>query len=226
MLFLAAADRALLCTLTMFPFVDVHHSGDDPARFCNVESIQDNFRYPAVDLRAANGYYYYLGRCIYQRWYDPRRYGFSSIGSPNGILGNTATDSFLFPVSVDQVFNFKSCDYSSSTEPPATYRAIPRFVLGGTLLILAVIPPLRQSVEMYKVTKRFQTNRTMELLVREGAVYFVVYVSLLSFLIFLIARTFSLDLGTCFSISSTRSIFPSSISCCSWTRLVIRSAVL
>lgn len=96
MLFLAAADRALLCTLTMFPFVDVHHSSDDPARFCNVESIQDNFRYPAVDLRAANGYYYYLGRCIYQRWYDPRRYGFSSIGSPNAILDNTATDSFLF----------------------------------------------------------------------------------------------------------------------------------
>ncbi|KAF8559778.1 hypothetical protein OG21DRAFT_1503006 [Imleria badia] len=77
-------------------------------------------------------------------------------------------------VTIYQVFNFKSCGYSSRTEPLPTYRAIPRFVLGGALLILAVIPPLRQSVEMYKVTKRFYTNRTMELLVREGAVYFVV----------------------------------------------------
>jgi len=33
-------------------------------------------------------------------------------------------------------------------------------------------------VEMYKFTKRWQTNRLMKLLVREGAVYFVVYVQL------------------------------------------------
>ena len=31
---------------------------------------------------------------------------------------------------------------------------------------------------MYKLTKRWQTNRSMELLLREGAVYFVVCVSL------------------------------------------------
>ncbi|KAF8548764.1 hypothetical protein OG21DRAFT_1500821 [Imleria badia] len=105
-------------------------------------------------------------------------------------------------VTVGRVFNFKFCNYSSSIEPFPTYRAIPRFVLGAALLILAVIPPLRQSVEMYKVTKHFHTNRTMELLVREGAVYFVVNmlfnivnavdVPIIDFMLFLDALGYSL----------------------------------
>ena len=78
----------------------------------------------------------------------------------------------------DPDFNSNKCIYSSNITPPAIYRSIPRFVFGATLLILAVIPTLRQSIEMYRATKRWQTNHSMKLLVREGAVYFVVYVSL------------------------------------------------
>ncbi|KAI9456199.1 hypothetical protein HD554DRAFT_2078178 [Boletus coccyginus] len=77
-------------------------------------------------------------------------------------------------VTVDQVADFKSCSYSSDNAPSATYRAIPRFVLGATLLILSVIPTLRQSVEVYRLTKRWKTNRLMKVLLREGTVYFVV----------------------------------------------------
>jgi len=77
-------------------------------------------------------------------------------------------------VTVAQTLNFRYCSYSSRGTPSATYRAIPRFVLGTALLILAVIPTFKQSIEMYKLTKRWQTNRSMKLLLREGAVYFVV----------------------------------------------------
>ncbi|KAH0831396.1 hypothetical protein J3R83DRAFT_14063 [Lanmaoa asiatica] len=59
------------------------------------------------------------------------------------------------------------------TSSSTTYRAIPRIVFGAALVILAVIPTLIQSVEMYRLTKRWQTNRTMKLLVREGVLYFV-----------------------------------------------------
>lgn len=85
------------------------------------------------------------------------------------------------PVTLGQLLNVKFCNYESPNAPSATYRAIPRFVLGVALLVLAVIPSLRQSFEMYKVTKRWRTNRTMQLLLREGAVYFVVCVPLRPF---------------------------------------------
>ncbi|KAI9456201.1 hypothetical protein HD554DRAFT_2036981 [Boletus coccyginus] len=77
-------------------------------------------------------------------------------------------------VSVSQLFNYKSCKYSLEESPPQADRAIPRFVLGVALLILSLIPTLRHMVAMYKFTKRWETNRLMKLLVREGAVYFVV----------------------------------------------------
>ncbi|KAF8122306.1 hypothetical protein EV363DRAFT_1182894, partial [Boletus edulis] len=88
------------------------------------------------------------------------------------VYNNPATS---LVVSTDQVVNFKFCGYTPKfDEPKPTYRAIPRFVLGAALLILAVIPTLAQSVEMYKITGRWRTNRIMQLLVREGAAYFIV----------------------------------------------------
>ncbi|KAF8138798.1 hypothetical protein EV363DRAFT_1314817 [Boletus edulis] len=77
-------------------------------------------------------------------------------------------------VTVVQVLNFRYCSYAPRATPSATYRAIPRFVLGSTLLILAAIPTFKQLVDMYKLTKRWETNRPMQLLLREGSVYFVV----------------------------------------------------
>jgi len=78
-------------------------------------------------------------------------------------------------VSVGQVLNFKFCNYASTlTTPSATWRALPRFVLGAVMLILAVIPTLKYSINMYRVTKTWQSNRSIKLLLKEGAVYFVV----------------------------------------------------
>lgn len=95
------------------------------------------------------------------------------------LIIDSFTRSRFSPVTIVQVPESNYCNYSSSPTPSVTYRAIPRFVLGVTLLILGFVPTLRQSVEMYKLSKRWQTNRPMELLVKEGAVYFVVYVSII-----------------------------------------------
>jgi hypothetical protein len=56
------------------------------------------------------------------------------------------------------------------------YPATPRFVLGATLVILAVIRTLKQSVEMYKATKQWQPNRYIQQFVKDGIVYFFTYV--------------------------------------------------
>ena len=46
--------------------------------------------------------------------------------------------------------------------------------LGFLLFALVIIPMFKQVHEMYVVTKQFQLNRYMKLLVREGIVYFFV----------------------------------------------------
>ncbi|KAF8428932.1 hypothetical protein L210DRAFT_3652216 [Boletus edulis BED1] len=51
-----------------------------------------------------------------------------------------------------------------------------RLTLGAMLTILAVFQTLKQSFRMYKATKRWQPNRYMQKLVKDGILYFVVYV--------------------------------------------------
>lgn len=54
---------------------------------------------------------------------------------------------------------------------------IPHSVTSVTLFVLAVAQILKQSFDMYKVTKKWQSNQYMKLLVREGISYFLLYVS-------------------------------------------------
>jgi len=48
-----------------------------------------------------------------------------------------------------------------------------RSVLGAMLLILAVISTLKQSIAWYKATKQWQPNHYMQLLVKDGVLYFL-----------------------------------------------------
>lgn len=84
----------------------------------------------------------------------------------------------FYPAWVDQTVNFEYCSYSTTKQPLPIYRAIPRFTIGAALLILFVVPTLTHTYEIYRLTGRWHINRAMELLVKEGAVYFVVYVPL------------------------------------------------
>lgn len=145
-------------------------------------------------------------------------------------------------VAVVQVLNHRYCNYTPRTTLSPTYRALPRFILGAMLLILTAIPALKQSVDMYKLTRCWQTNWIMKLLLREGAVYLVVYVSFVSLCHFctydyrlpfvfpsspqkksnyLRALSLSLKPGMCFSISSMQSDCLSLVQRYSWIPLVI-----
>ena len=82
-------------------------------------------------------------------------------------------------VTIVQVSDFSFCNASWNSIPFMfdVFMEIPRFVLGATLLILAVTQTLKHSVNMYKATKHWQLNRYMERLVRDGIIYFLVYVA-------------------------------------------------
>ena len=76
-----------------------------------------------------------------------------------------------------QVIDISFCGFSSNAPPlNYLYAAIPRFVLSVALLVLAVIPTLKQLVGMHKATKQWQPNKYMQQLVRDGVLYFFVYV--------------------------------------------------
>ena len=86
------------------------------------------------------------------------------------------------PVTVVQVMDFSFCSILRDT---------PSSLLLGTtalrsgfsvmLFILAVIPTLKESLVLYRATKRWQPNRYMQQLVKDGFFYFLAYVSHLPF---------------------------------------------
>ena len=51
-----------------------------------------------------------------------------------------------------------------------------QITLGALMCLLLAIQFIRESLQMYGATKRFRLNRYMNLLAREGVVYFFTYV--------------------------------------------------
>ncbi|KAG8216260.1 hypothetical protein J3R82DRAFT_8303 [Butyriboletus roseoflavus] len=89
----------------------------------------------------------------------------------NGIYANSNQYS---SVTILRVLNFTYCSFSfNKASFSVVYRTIPRFVLSVILLILAVIPTVKEAVETYPFTKHWQINQYMKLLVREGVLYFI-----------------------------------------------------
>lgn len=83
------------------------------------------------------------------------------------------------PVTIAQVLelSFWNSSWSNAVFIVDVYDMIPRFALSAMLLILAIVQTLKQSLTMYKATERWQPNRYMERLVKDGILYFLVYVS-------------------------------------------------
>ncbi|KAF8428922.1 hypothetical protein L210DRAFT_951277 [Boletus edulis BED1] len=50
----------------------------------------------------------------------------------------------------------------------------PRYVLSAMLVVLAIIPTLKQAVEMHRATKQWQPNLYVRQLVKDGILYFLV----------------------------------------------------
>ena len=55
-----------------------------------------------------------------------------------------------------------------------------RVALSMMILILAIISTLKDSVVLYQATKQWQPNHYMKLFVKDGILYFIVYVSFCS----------------------------------------------
>ena len=91
----------------------------------------------------------------------------------------------FLPVTVVQVIDFSFCDGSFSNPSLASHLLLGiislRIALSVMLVILAVIPTLKELVVMYKASKKWQPNHYMQLFVKDGILYFVVYVSLSPF---------------------------------------------
>lgn len=83
-------------------------------------------------------------------------------------------------VTIVRLVNFSFCAISTSkiVAKLDIYGRIPPLVLCTTLLVLATIQTLKEAVMMYKATKHWQPNQYMQHLVRDGVLYFLVYVSL------------------------------------------------
>ncbi|KAF8126822.1 hypothetical protein EV363DRAFT_1173633 [Boletus edulis] len=75
-------------------------------------------------------------------------------------------------VSIFQVLDVTICTVMISTATWNNASVILPFILGAVLCTLVVAHFVRESLQMYRVTKRWQLNRYTNLLVRDGLLYF------------------------------------------------------
>ena len=184
-IFLTAADCELLYSLIPFPLTMLLNcSGHDPAGVCNVESIQMDHLYPLLHLCATGYSFFCQSRYLHQSQYLPLRYVSSLTASQTGI--SHMSPCLLLPfslVTVVQVLDIAFCNVL--IDPPVQLVlgiTTLRFLLAVILLMLAVIPTLKELVVLYRATKQWQPNQYMQQLVTDGVLYFIVYVSLFPFL--------------------------------------------
>ena len=79
---------------------------------------------------------------------------------------------------IAQVLDFSFCMLQNGF--PVWLEAVTavQITLGALMCLLVTIQFIRQSLHMYQVTKRFEPSRYMNLVAREGLLYFLAYVCL------------------------------------------------
>lgn len=75
------------------------------------------------------------------------------------------------------MLDFSFCSNFSTLYPWIEDTIFLQFIPGAVTCVLVVIQFVRQSVQMYRITKQWQVNRYMILLFRQGILYFLVYVT-------------------------------------------------
>jgi len=129
---------------------------------------------------------------IYAMWNQTKWifYSLLFIYVPQAIVSFVFTGVYNDPnkylsVSIVQIVDFSICKsaINKSTALIHFYVSIPRFVLGVILLVLAVIPALKESVQRYKTTKewRSQANQYLQRLMRDCVFYFLMNVLLTAY---------------------------------------------
>jgi len=87
------------------------------------------------------------------------------------VFSNPYTDATV-TVAINQVLNYSVCtEVDTVIGPYFKYVVIYPTLFDLLLLVLALIPTVKESTSMYKATKRWQPNRYMSLIVKEGVLY-------------------------------------------------------
>ena len=81
-------------------------------------------------------------------------------------------------VSNPQVLDMSFCYpiFDTSSSKLGSYKLIPRFTLAALMFVLAVARLCMDSYQDYKAIKQWKPNQYIDLLVREGVLYFLAYV--------------------------------------------------
>ena len=84
----------------------------------------------------------------------------------------------FYLVTVVQLGGFSFCNvFTTAPFLLALSSLIVRLIMGVTLLILPVIQTLKQSIQIYRASKQWQPNRYIQQFMKDGIVYFFMYVS-------------------------------------------------
>ena len=80
-------------------------------------------------------------------------------------------------VIIAQALNYSVCELQIIVPFwVALFQTSAQVILGALMCLLAVIRCIRESLQMYRVTKRFEISRYLSLLARDGMVNFLAYV--------------------------------------------------
>ena len=79
-------------------------------------------------------------------------------------------------VPIVQLFDMSICNGVIRTEMCGILCSIVQFVLGTVMCMLMAAKFVRDSLRMYQATRTRQLNKYINLLVRDGLLYFIVYV--------------------------------------------------
>lgn len=88
----------------------------------------------------------------------------------------TATLDGHLTVATLQILGFSACQVQPTSVVWLEVSTILQVTHSATTCVLAMVQFVRQLLQMYRVTKQWQPNRYMNLLVNQGIMYFSVYV--------------------------------------------------
>ena len=99
-----------------------------------------------------------------------------NVSSMYTLVESSALISYPPPVIITQILDFSFCTPQPISLIWTNIATILGIVHGGVMCILTIVQFVRQSLQMYRVTRRWQLSQYMSLLVKQGILYFLAYV--------------------------------------------------
>ena len=146
-------------------------SGDDPPRVCDVQSVKDRPRCPPSDIHCA------ACHALRKQWLlQQSQLCIRSVSSESRPVHPWISYETPLTVSAGPLLDITVCNLSYSTERWNNAATIVQFILGTVLCTLVITQLVRYSLQMHRTARKWQLNKYISLLIREGLLYFLVYV--------------------------------------------------